>query len=200
VARLAWLGYADSGMTGWEQNHDPLAFHGADLEQAAGRLVEILDDEDATVLVGYDWHGGYGHPDHVKVHHVVHRAAELAKRRPRVLESTFNRDAMRRMYQLALAAGEATDDWDPDSPADDGNPIGTPEAEIHLRVDVSAYLERKRESLAAHASQTTDVGMMLAIPPEPFAMMFGVEHYIEPGRAAGMRPGWILDDETPDSV
>ena len=45
-----------------------------------------------TSLVGYDWHGNYGHPDHVKVHHVAHRAAELAARRPRLLESTMNRD------------------------------------------------------------------------------------------------------------
>ena len=52
--------------------------HGADLDEAARRLAAILDEEDADVLVGYDWHGGYGHPDHVKVHPVVHRAAELA--------------------------------------------------------------------------------------------------------------------------
>ena len=26
----------------------------------------------------YDWHGGYGHPDHIQVHRVGHRAADLA--------------------------------------------------------------------------------------------------------------------------
>ena len=36
-----------------------------------------LIDEDVDVLTIYDWHGGYGHPDHIKVHRVGKRAAEL---------------------------------------------------------------------------------------------------------------------------
>ena len=193
LARVAWLGYADSGMTGWEQNLHGEAFHGADTDEAAARLAAILDEEDADVLVGYDWHGGYGHPDHVKVHHVVHRAAQLAARRPRVLESTMNRDSIRSMMQAALEAG-AEGAWDPDSPADDGNPFGTPESQIHYRVDVTADLAAKRAALTAHSSQTSDVGMMLAMPPEVFAQFFGTEYYIEPGRAPGMRDVWFLDD------
>ena len=35
-----------------------------------------------------------------------HRAAELAQRRPRLLESTMNRDSMRRMFEAATAAVE----------------------------------------------------------------------------------------------
>lgn len=193
TARVAWLGYADSGMTGWEQNGVTGSFHSADLDEAAGRLAAVLDEEDADVVVGYDWHGGYGHPDHVKVHHVVHRAAELAARRPRLLESTMNRDAVRRMFEGAKAAGQGDDAWDPDAPADDGNPIGLPEADIHWQVDVLAQLPQRRAALEAHRSQTTDVGMMLAMPEEWFAMMFGAEHYVEPGRPAGMRTGWFLD-------
>ena len=45
IQRLVWLGYADSGMTGWEQNSHPNAFMNADLDEAAGRLVAVLDDE-----------------------------------------------------------------------------------------------------------------------------------------------------------
>lgn len=187
--RVVWLGYADSGMTGWEQNAHEGAFTGADLDEAARRFADVLDEEDADVAVGYDWHGGYGHPDHVQVHRVLHRGAGLAARPPRVLESSMNRDAMRRMYELAKAAGR-DDDWDPDRPMDDGNPMGTPEAELHWRVDVRPQLERKRAALGAHASQTSDVGMMLAMPPEVFEAVFGFEHYLEPGRAAGLVDGW----------
>ena len=191
--RVAWLGYADSGMTGWEQNQHDGAFFLADLDEAAKRLAALLDEEDADVLVGYDWHGGYGHPDHVTVHHLVHRGAELASRRPRVLESTMNRDVVRQMFAMAKAAGVPGSDWDPDAPMDDGNPLGTPETEIHWQVDVGDWLDRRRAALAAHSSQTTDVGAMLAMPDEVFALMFGKEHYIEPGREPGMRSGWFLD-------
>jgi LmbE family N-acetylglucosaminyl deacetylase len=200
TARVAWLGYADSGMTGWEQNSAPDAFCAADLDEAAGRLAAVLDEEDADVVVGYDWHGGYGHPDHVMVHRVVHRAAALARRRPRLLESTMNRDALRRVFDQSKAAGQADDEWDPDAPADDGNPIGLPEAEIHWQVDVGAFLPQRRAALEAHRSQTSDVGQMLAMPPEVFAMFFGTEHYVEPGRPPGMRRGWFLDGADPAQV
>ena len=187
--RIAWLGYADSGMTGWEQNSHERAFAAAPVDQAAARFAAVLDEEDADIAVGYDWHGGYGHPDHIQVHRVLHRAAELAGRRPRVLESTMSRDAMRALSAMATAAGQE-EVFDPDQPMDDGNPLGTPESEIHWRVDVSPWLAQRRAALEAHSSQTTDVGMMLAMPPEVFAVFFGTEHYIEAGRPPGMVDGW----------
>ena len=70
---------------------------------------------------------------------------------------------------------------------DDGNPFGTPEAEINLAVDVSGYTDRKRAALAAHASQVTDIGTFLAMPDEVFAGFFGTEWYIEPGAEPGLR-------------
>lgn len=184
--RIEWLGYADSGMTGWAQNDEKSAFARADVDHAAQALARILDEEDADVLVGYDWHGGYGHPDHVQVHRVAHRAAQLARRTPRMLETTMNRDAMRVMMALA-PEGEG---FDVDGPADDGDPMGTPEAEIHWDVNVSGYLTQKRAAIQAHASQTSDIGMMLAMPQQMFAAGFGREYFIEPGRPAGMTSGW----------
>lgn len=189
TARVEWLGYDDSGMTGWESNQAPGAFCTADLDEAAGRLARILDEEDADVLVGYDWHGNYGHPDHVKVHPVAYRAAQLARRRPRVLEVTTNRDMFARTMEAAKAAGLAVE-FDPTGPADDGNPMGTPEQEIHWAVDVSEQLAAKREALLCHASQTTDIGMLTGIPAEAFAIGFGQEFYREHGRPNGLQVGW----------
>lgn len=191
LARIVWLGYADSGMTGWEQNHAPGSFFGADLDEAARRLADVLDEEDADVLVGYDWHGGYGHPDHIKVHHLAHRAAGLARRTPRLLESTFNRTAISRQIAEARELGvELDDDFDPESPMDDGNPFGTPESEITWEVDVSSYVTQRRASMEAHRSQATDIEPFLAMPAEVFATLFGSEYYLEPGDGAPMRPGW----------
>lgn len=191
VHRLAWLGYSDSGMTGWSQNSHPESFLQAPLDEAAQRLAQILGEESADVLTTYDWHGGYGHPDHIKVHQVGHRAAELAGT-PAVFESTLNRDEIVR-WMAESGMAEADLDFDPNAPADDGNPFGTTEAEITHAVDVSAYVHLKRESLRCHASQVTDSGFFLQMPPEAFATAFGTEWFIKRGAAPGVRPGWLVE-------
>ena len=185
VDQLVFLDHQDSGMTGWESNNDPDAFINADVDEVGRTIADLLDAEDVDVLIGYDWHGNYGHPDHIMVHKVMHSAADQAARRPRVLQATMNRDAMRAAMQ-GVPEGEGLD---PDAPADDGNPFGTPEAELAWRIDVSEVVERKREALAAHSSQV-DARQLLAMPEEYFAMAFRYEHYIEDGREQPMLTAW----------
>ena len=196
VHRLVWLGYKDSGMTGWPQNEDPDSFLQAPLDDAAERLAAVLREEAADVLTVYDWHGNYGHPDHIKVHAVGHRAAELAAT-ANEFESTMNRDAMKRFFAAAREMGDATgpggEDWDPDAPADDGNPFGTPETELTHMVDVSAYLAQKRASISCHKSQVTDAGFFMSLPDEPFAMAFSTEWFIRKGAEHPMREGWLFE-------
>ena len=196
VSRVEWLGYKDSGMTGWEQNNDPVSFVRAPLNEAAERLAQILRGEAADVLTVYDWHGNYGHPDHVKVHNVGHRAAELAQT-PHVFEATMNRDHIARMMAMARemgAQGGPTDDFDPLGPADDGNPFGMSEDELTHAVDVTAYIQQKRESLRCHRSQITDSGFFSQMPDEMFIGSFGTEWFIKRGSPAGLRPGWLFED------
>jgi LmbE family N-acetylglucosaminyl deacetylase len=193
VHRLEWLGYRDSGMTGWEQNSDPLSFLQAPVDHAAERLAGILREENADVVTVYDWHGNYGHPDHIKVHTVGHRAAELAGVE-RVFEATMNREHIVRLIEMARQAGApiGDDEFDPNGGADDGNPFGTAEAEITLAVDVSAYLHAKRESLRCHRSQITDTSFFLEMPDDAFSTAFGTEWFIEKGAEPGLRPGWLF--------
>lgn len=70
--------YRDSGMMGAEQNRRPGSFWSADVDEAAGHLVEVVREVRPQVLVTYDPDGGYGHPDHIQAHRVAMRAAELA--------------------------------------------------------------------------------------------------------------------------
>jgi LmbE family N-acetylglucosaminyl deacetylase len=201
VDRVEFLGYADSGMTGWDQNAHDGSFHLADLDEAAERLAQVLRDEEADVLTTYDWHGNYGHPDHIKVHHVGARAAEMVASelpRLRVFEATVNRDALTRL--MAAVAVEGADgagpaDFDPEAPADDGNPFGTPEAELTLEVDVLAHVAAKRQAIACHRSQVSDSDFFLSMDDEQFAAAFGHEWFIEQGRVPGMRRGWFFDEE-----
>lgn len=68
---LVWLGYRDSGMPESEANARPEAFWNADLDEAIGRLVEIIRRERPQVIVTYhDDQAGYPHPDHLRVHDI----------------------------------------------------------------------------------------------------------------------------------
>ena len=197
VNEVVWLGYADSGMTGWPQNAHPDSFWQAPVDEAAERLAAVLRAEDADVLTVYDWHGNYGHPDHIQVHRVGHRAAELAGTR-RVYEATMNRDHMIRMIEMArsMAAADSpalNDDFDPAGPADDGNPFGMSEGELTHEVDVTEYLQLKRASMRCHASQITDSSFFLEMPDEAFAFSFGLEWFIRKGAEPGMQRGWLFE-------
>jgi LmbE family N-acetylglucosaminyl deacetylase len=185
AARVVFLGYSDSGMTGWDQNEDAGAFANADVEEAARKLADILIEEAADTLTVYDWHGNYGHPDHIQVHHVGHRAAEIAGT-ANVYEATTNRDQIMELMEMAAALGMDTDDIDPDATADDGNPMGTPESELTTAVDVSDFVGDKRRAIECHKSQVTDTTMFLSIPEQVFASMMGTEWFIRRGAEPGI--------------
>ncbi len=178
VARVEFLGYTDSGMMGTPENDLPGSFWTADLEEAAERLATILREESADVLTIYDSDGGYGHPDHLQVHRVGLRAAELAGT-PHVLEATMNRDHLRRMLLAAVESGSLPGDDTPNP--DDFNTFGRPEEVITTTVDVREYLPLKRASMIAHASQITDSSFFLAMPAGAFEESFGQEWYIRHG-------------------
>jgi LmbE family N-acetylglucosaminyl deacetylase len=181
IDRVEFLGYLDSGMDGWDQNNDPASFWQADIDEAAERLATILREEAADVLTVYDPHGNYGHPDHVQVHRVGHRAGELAGT-PEVYEVTMNRDAMRRMLEEAREMGVEIDA--PELPED--QPFGMPEDALTTAIDVSGFIERKRLSIMAHASQVTDSDFFLKMPPEAFQQAFSTEWFIRKGARPGI--------------
>jgi N-acetyl-1-D-myo-inositol-2-amino-2-deoxy-alpha-D-glucopyranoside deacetylase len=66
--------YRDSGMAGSPAAARPEAFVRADLDVAAGLVADVIRQVRPDVLVTYDPHGGYGHPDHIQTHRVTRAA------------------------------------------------------------------------------------------------------------------------------
>lgn len=177
VERVEFLGYSDSGMAGTPENDRPEAFWNADIEEAAKKLATILEEERADILTAYDDNGIYGHPDHIKVHQVGVRAAELAGT-PKVYEMTINRDHMQRIFKMtqegkldiqASAEGEEL--------TVESFEIGVPEERLTTTVDVRPWLDKKRASMAAHASQISETSFFLSMPREHFELGFGYEWF-----------------------
>lgn len=182
--RVEFLGYHDSGMIGTPENELPDAFWQADVDEAAERLAAILRDERADILTAYDSDGGYGHPDHIQVHRVGVRAAELAGT-PRFYEATMNRDHIRRMMEMAAASGDIPREEVPD--VTESSTFGRPESVITTTVDVSDFIGAKRASMAVHASQIPADSFFLKMPDEAFAAAFGLEWFIRHGVPEGHR-------------
>ena len=188
VARGEFLGYRDSDMMGREGNDDPRSFWQADIEEAAERLAVILREENVDVLVVYDDHGNYGHPDHIQVHRVGVRAAELAGTQ-RVYESTFDRDRLREL----LRRQQESDDV-PDLPDTEGvdETMGSPGWMITTRVDVGEYIDAKKRAMAAHASQIGETSFFLTMPDDVFSMVWGTEDFIRRDASPGTREDTLV--------
>ena len=192
LARIVWLGYADSGMTGWEQNDARGRRSTAPTStRPPGALADVLDEEDADFLVGYDWHGGYGHPDHVQgpppgaprgPAGTPYAAAAGVDDEPHRHVATLRGGS--HAAGMEMATGAPTTRW---TTATRSAP---PRTRSPGRWTSRRTSPQKRGSLEAHKSQASDIDQFLSMPPEVFARFFGSEHYIEPGVDGPMRRGW----------
>jgi LmbE family N-acetylglucosaminyl deacetylase len=190
-ARVVVLGYADSGMAG-KPTGAANAFAATPVEEAAERLALVLREERADILTSYDPAGGYGHPDHLQVHRVGRRAAELAGTRV-LLEATVDRTALQRVLRLVRWVKRGV----PDLAAERFEHAFTERALLTHEVDVRQYWRQKRAAMQAHASQASadngdrTLAWFLRLPGPVFRRVFGREWFVEPGRAAA-RP--LIDD------
>jgi LmbE family N-acetylglucosaminyl deacetylase len=176
------LGYADSGLHGEaEPVGDRQRFADADVETAAVRLAQICRRWQADVLTGYDPQGGYGHPDHVQVHRVARRAAELCD--VVLLEATVPREPLMRLLRLGRLLRLLPAEVD----LGGYEQAYTPTAALTHRIDVSAHLAAKRAAMQAHASQASADGgartlaVLLRLPGPLYRLALGREWFVQPG-------------------
>ena len=187
VARVVHLGYADSGHGPllYADPPDRVRFVRAPLEEAAERLAAVIREEDADLLLSYDPNGGYGHRDHIRVHQVGARAAELTG--VRVLEAKVPREPIVRLGK-ALQAVRVLRRYDFSDPSW----FGSPRASITHRVDVRRYAAAKQAALAQHQSQMGKGRgsrlhrIMISLPVPVYGALAGREWFVErrgPGAA-----------------
>ena len=180
-ARVEHLGYGDSGVDGHATAGPGTVepFASADPTRAAVRLSELLIEEQAQLVTGYDAAGGYGHPDHVQVHRVAARAAALAGT-PALFEATVDRDLLCRALRLVSTVYRFPPEFDRDA----FERAYTPAAQITHRVDVRRYAGAKRASMAAHVSQAgggdgvRTLAALLKLPQPIFRQVLGTEWYV----------------------
>jgi LmbE family N-acetylglucosaminyl deacetylase len=158
INRLVQLGYSDSGMAGVPENHRPGAFFGADIQEAARKVVGIIEEERPQVMVAYDQTGGYGHPDHVKAHQVAVSAYCACDENVRPQKLYFSRFPLSWSRNFVGALREAGIDAPGSAPSGaDAGPdvteIGVPDHLVTAAIDVRAFVATKLAAVACHPSQ-----------------------------------------------
>ena len=181
------LGYADSGH-GPVLFEDPpgrIRFARADAEKAAGKLAALLTEVRADLLMSYDPQGGNGHRDHVRVHQVGARAADLAG--VRVVEATVPRELIARFARVLLLLRLVNR-----YRIDEVRGYGTPKSAITHRVDVRRYAAQKQAALAAHRTPLSGTGRgarlfraLVRSPVPLYRVACGTEWFAEPGGRTG---------------
>lgn len=172
--RLHLLGYHDSGMPDTEHNARPDNFANADLDEAVGRLVEVVRRERPHVVLGYGDDRRYPHPDHLRAHEVTVAAFEAAGDPDRYPEAgapwqplklyeltAFTKPRVELLHRYLVERGEESpferlleafpDDWvDPTT----------------TRIDVSGHLDRRRGALLAHETQIAPDSAWFKVPED----------------------------------
>ena len=187
VDRIEFLGYRDSGMVDTADNKDPRSFHQARLDEAAGKLAVLMREERPDVVVTYAEDGVYGHPDHIKAHHVTNAALDLLEREglspeklyytaiPRSMMEAFTKqmpeEAQRQNTNMRVA--------------------GTPDELVTTRVDVHDYVDQKRKAFGAHVSQNDPNSWFTTMASQIYELAFGTEYY----QLVRGKPGSTLPEE-----
>jgi mycothiol S-conjugate amidase len=191
-AELYLLGYRDSGMPDTEANARPDNFANAPLDEAVGKLVAIVRREQPQVLVTYgDERAFYAHPDHIRVHEISVVAFDAAGdpdrfpdagppwqpsklyysgfsfRRIRALHDAYERIGEESPYAERIAQME-------ERLSGAELPIAPPTT----LVDVSDYLEPRRQALIAHHTQIDPESHWMQVPDELLRETFPWEEYV----------------------
>lgn len=137
--------WRDSGMAGTPSAEHPRAFVRSGRE-AVDELVDVLEEFRPHLVVTYDPHGGYGHPDHIRAHEIVHSALENTTHRPSRLAWTVTaRSEVSRVHGTPPAHLR-----DPE----EGELPSVPDSRLTHRVSLDdAQYAAKLEALTGHVTQ-----------------------------------------------
>ncbi len=163
----AW-GYRDSGMAGTDANNHPDSLCQADFETLVGRVVEVIRNFQPQVIVTFDPFGGYGHPDHIRMHDATMQAVQLASDDAAYPEQLTNGTDVYAPQKVYYAAFDQTvlklflpimplfgDDPERYGKNKDMNlrEIAANAVDITTRVSVKGYETQAQQARECHASQ-----------------------------------------------
>jgi mycothiol S-conjugate amidase len=171
------LGYRDSGMPDSPDNANPLAFCNQPVDDVLERLVRIVRGYRPDVVLGYDAHEFYPHPDHLRVHDMSMRLFDAAadgarfpdagdpweikkmyspqiftKTKVTILDAEMRKRTGTSPYEKWI---DRLAEW-PDVPA----------GAHRTRIDVTGFIDQGRDALRAHRTQIDPESTWFQVPTD----------------------------------
>jgi LmbE family N-acetylglucosaminyl deacetylase len=155
VKEVHLLGYRDSGMAGSAANRHPQALVQADLHTVAGQISDLIRRLQPDIVLTFDPYGGYGHPDHIAVHHATVAAFRRLPEgeRPRKLYYVLSPNAALRwlvrlmpLFGVNPEAVGKNRDINLRAVLEHSLPVTT-------RIDIRATYDVKQRAAACHSTQ-----------------------------------------------
>jgi LmbE family N-acetylglucosaminyl deacetylase len=190
LAGIDWLAYRDSGMRGAPENDHPESLVQAPMERLVGQIVASIRKHKPQVILCDNQFGGYGHPDHIKLHEATMQAfsaaadasqygeAGPAHQALRVYHPAFGFKAFKLLVRLMPVAGR-----DPHKFGRNGDidliEVVQWETPVHARIDVRKYVDVKMTAGACHKSQGGPMEMARRLPIWLRNRMFGFEGFTQ---------------------
>jgi N-acetyl-1-D-myo-inositol-2-amino-2-deoxy-alpha-D-glucopyranoside deacetylase len=192
-----FLGFHDSARGERQRHGDPRALANVDMLEVEAAIRRVIEDVTPHVLLTFDPHGGYYHPDHLAVQRATTAAffssgAMGALAPERLFYGTMLCEVFRGLAAQSRGRG-IVDGLDPEV-------FGTAPEMIAVSFDAAPFVQRKFLALAAHRSAFGVTEEMLSHPPagtremlDAFRPVFEREVFVLGGtRTATSR--WPLND------
>jgi N-acetyl-1-D-myo-inositol-2-amino-2-deoxy-alpha-D-glucopyranoside deacetylase len=165
-------------MMGLPTNDHPRAFWAADLDEAAGALVDVVREVRPQVAVTYDPDGFYGHPDHIQAHRVTMRAVALAAAEGIAPAKVYWTAVPAEVLEAGIAEFQGSSD-NPFAGVENAAdlPFGTPYAQLDARIDAHEQADAKVAAMRAHATQIPQSSWLFSVAGNFGAEFMGVEFF-----------------------
>ena len=158
--------FEDSGMEWAPDGHavaassmPEAALCAAELTTVARYIAAVIDELRPHAVITYASNGGYGHPDHVRVHEATVAAVETAVwTTGRLLFVDVPAEVARQTFD-STAPGFAQTGFSPAATIPTKPPVG----EIVIAANITSVLSAKRAALAAHRTQVQVSGDFFAL-------------------------------------
>lgn len=180
VRHLETLGYHDSGMPEWPYRDEGHVFCNVPMEESLGRVVALVESYRPEVMITYNDSDGRGHPDHVQASRLAVEAFHLTgipKKLYFIVRRRPDQDGLRE--RLRAAGIDVPPTQVPERPPDPEAVRRAEEAQrrITTSIDTTSVAVRKRNALAAHASQL-DRSWWVRLPDHVLGEVFEKEVFI----------------------